>query len=454
MHRNAVTFRYVLHMETILERSPRRFFILSVRVWEAGGLATSFGLQGCINCLQLGASATEERRIAWVLLLFLLLSVSKTFSRTAAAAGVVRTARCVRREHRPTINHRPAAMPRLGYVAATTGRSCLRRWVKRRQGLPSFPSAATHHPQVRALHYTRSTSSRDHDDDEGKKATTTTTTTVSAPNPPAADHGRDAAGANLPTSTALARVGRGLLLALPIAGVGAAAWVGRSDYHKVRKELRLARVRLALDHMSHQREVSRTAGQSGAERPTEPTLDSSTARCYALALLADGGVLAGHLVAAYGLLRGWDPEPIVNAEIASLAGALLSTGGGVRGEYLVAARKAAEVSVDESKGDGGGTRSGGGARSGGAGASDGAGTSDGAGASGGASSGGASGGASSGASISSGAGASGDANASGGDASASGGVSSGPGAAGGAIAGDDASASGGGSTNSGGGGKL
>ncbi|CAM9719938.1 unnamed protein product, partial [Scytosiphon promiscuus] len=197
-------------------------------------------------------------------------------------------------------------MARLGYVAAVAGRSCLRRYAGSGRKQPSISGADTRR-QVRPVHYTRMIS-KDHDDAEEKALTAGAT----PPDSPAERVEGTAAG--VPASTALARVGRGFLLALPLAGAGAAAWVGRSDYHKVRKELRLARVRLALDHMSHQREVSRTAGQSGAERPIQPTLDTSPARCYAVALMADAGVLAGHLVAGYGLYRGWDPEPIVNAE--------------------------------------------------------------------------------------------------------------------------------------------
>ncbi|CAM9544958.1 unnamed protein product, partial [Hapterophycus canaliculatus] len=257
-------------------------------------------------------------------------------------------------------------MARLGCLAAACGRSCLRRFSERVQGPSPFSGAKTHR-QSRALHYTRSTL-KDYGDTEqnaNMRAGPESGTTDAAPDSPAED--ADGAGMSLSTSTALARVGRGCLLALPLAGAGAAAWVGRSDYHKVRQELRLARVRLALDHMNHQREVNRTAGQRGVERPTRPTLDTSTARYYAGALLADSGVLAAHLVAAYGLYRGWDPEPIVNAEIASLVGAVLSTGGGVRGEYLIAARKAAQESDNGSSGDGGsrGASTGGGGAGGG-----------------------------------------------------------------------------------------
>ncbi|CAM9099830.1 unnamed protein product, partial [Laminaria digitata] len=56
---------------------------------------------------------------------------------------------------------------------------------------------------------------------------------------------------SLPVRTAVARVGRGFLIALPLAGAGFAAWIGRSDYRRTRQELELARARLALAEEKH-----------------------------------------------------------------------------------------------------------------------------------------------------------------------------------------------------------
>lgn len=112
--------------------------------------------------------------------------------------------------------------------------------------------------------------------------------------------------------------------------------------------------------MSYQRDASRTGdngggGGGGANSATRPTFDASPARCFSVALAADASVLGFHLLAAYGLWHGWDPDPIVNAEIGNLVAAVVSTGGGVRGEYLVANRKSAEALArgggSESSGD-------------------------------------------------------------------------------------------------------
>lgn len=144
---------------------------------------------------------------------------------------------------------------------------------------------------------------------------------------------------SLPASTTIARVGRGCLIALPLAGAGFAAWIGRSDYRRTRQELELARSRLALEVKNH----AAAKGRPGAavEAAGVPRLDTSAVRCFGIATAADSVNVVAHLVAAYGLYRGWAPDDIVNAEIASLVSAVLSTGGAVRGEYLTAHRIAA-----------------------------------------------------------------------------------------------------------------
>lgn len=212
------------------------------------------------------------------------------------------------------------------------------RHAARRPLLPSYASSAVNYcQQARALHGTRflGGGKKDHD---GSASTTATKTST--------EHSSSGGIlGSLPARTALARVGHGVLVALPIAGAGFSAILARRDYHRTRKELKLARVRLTLAERNHQRDVSRvTAGkEDGVDPPTRPTLETSTTACFGVALAADSGIVAAHLVAAYGLYQGWAPDPVVNAEIASLIGAFVSTGGGVRGEYLVARRHDAEL---------------------------------------------------------------------------------------------------------------
>lgn len=232
--------------------------------------------------------------------------------------------------------------------------------------------------QLRALHGTSFLHGGGSKDDDGSFTTDNTTTTIrgtttkiSTEHRSSGDGGDGGGGGygifgSLPTRTALGRVGRGVLVAIPIAGAGFSAVLARRDYRRARQELKLARVRLAIAQRNHQRGVSKVAAgknkrEDGAaddpasDRPQMPTLDTSTAACFGVALAADSGVVAAHLVAAYGLYQGWAPDPVVNAEIASLVGAVVSTGGGVRGEYLVATRRAAEEAVEHGSGESSGT---------------------------------------------------------------------------------------------------
>lgn len=213
-------------------------------------------------------------------------------------------------------------------------------------------TADIYRQQVRALHGTRflhGGGNKDHD-----RSVTTSS------NSGGGGGGRDGIFGSLPARTALDRVGRGLLISLPLVGAGFSAVLARRDYRRARQELKLARVRLALSQRNHHRDLSKIAAarEKGGEEdgvaddlptnlPPRPTLDTSTTACFGVALAADSGLAAAHLVAAYGLYQGWTPDPIINAEIASFVGAVVSTGGGVRGEYLVATRRAAEEKMAE-----------------------------------------------------------------------------------------------------------
>ncbi|CAM9674362.1 unnamed protein product [Ectocarpus sp. 4 AP-2014] len=241
---------------------------------------------------------------------------------------------------------------------------------------PSSPTGASiSQHQARTLHYTecRSLSGSDKAsttsgrDDEDADATAQTAPTSSTGTPPAAG----GIFGKLPARTAAARAGRGCLIALPLAGIGFSAWTCVTDYRRVRHELKLARVGLALAEMSFQRDAGRKGdsggGGGGANSATRPMFDASPARSFSVALVADTGVLGFHLLAAYGLWHGWDPDPIVNAEIGNLVAAVVSTGGGLRGEYLAANRNAAEALArgegdtgSSAPGDGGRESSGGG----------------------------------------------------------------------------------------------
>ncbi|CAM9296588.1 unnamed protein product [Ectocarpus sp. 13 AM-2016] len=266
---------------------------------------------------------------------------------------------------RVVLQHHAAAAARLFLRrAAAVNSSHLR---------PSSPMGASiSQQQARTLHYTQcrslsgtekasTTSSRD-----DKDADATAETAPKTGTPPAAG----AIFGNLPARTAAARAGRGCLIALPLAGIGFSAWTCITDYRRVRHELKLARVGLALAEMSFQRDAGRkgdSGGGGGANSATRPTFDASPARSFSVALVADAGVLGFHLLAAYGLWHGWDPDPIVNAEIGNLVAAVVSTGGGLRGEYLAANRNAAEALArgeggtgSSAPGDGGGESSGGG----------------------------------------------------------------------------------------------
>lgn len=148
-----------------------------------------------------------------------------------------------------------------------------------------------------------------------------------------------------------------MLIALPLVGAGFATDLARKDYRRARHELRQARLRLVAE-MSHRREVMAAGGgeEDGAALSDLPVVDVSPARAFGVAAAVDSGVVLAHLVSLYGLYQGWEPEPIVNAGVAVVAGALLSAGGGVRGEYLVARRELAEGRArrSETPGDGGG----------------------------------------------------------------------------------------------------
>lgn len=163
--------------------------------------------------------------------------------------------------------------------------------------------------------------------------------------PPAASTARSGGGmfGSLPARTAFGRVGRGVLIGLPVVGAGFAFHMARKDFRRARSELKGAHVRLAVAEMSYQRDVSRTAGgrtrQDGAALPERPTLETSTARCFGVTAAIDSGIVAAHALTLYGLYQGWEPNPIINAGIAAMVGAVFSTGGGVRGDYLVASRE-------------------------------------------------------------------------------------------------------------------
>ena len=189
-----------------------------------------------------------------------------------------------------------------------------------------------------------------------------------APSAPAG-HGGGIFGC-LPARTVLGRVGRGALAAIPVVGAGFAADLARKDYKRALHELRQAHVRLALAEMSHRREAVRLAGDGGdgaqrggedgdaAALPSQPVVDVSAARVFGVAAAVDSGVALAHAVSLYGLYQGWEPQPIINAGMAVVAGGLLSAGSGTRGEYLVARLAIADGGArgSETPGDGRGAR--------------------------------------------------------------------------------------------------
>lgn len=215
------------------------------------------------------------------------------------------------------------------------------RWVVNRRRTVPLVAA-------RALHETKPPAQQEEEEEASKEA------------PPSGPTEGGAGGmfGSLPARTAAGRVGRGVLVALPVVGAGFAAHLARKDYRRARSELKLAHVRLALSEMSYQRDVSRKAGtqKDGVVLPSRPTLETSAARCFGVTAAIDSGIVAAHALTLYGLYQGWEPDPIVHAGIAATVGAVFSTGGGVRGEYLVASREVLESRARDSKarGDDGG----------------------------------------------------------------------------------------------------
>lgn len=152
-----------------------------------------------------------------------------------------------------------------------------------------------------------------------------------------------------PARMAVARLGRGLLIAVPIVGAAFAAWIGRSDMRRTIEELEIARADLARAERAYKisggvngQEKSSTA----ADGPTSdlvsagPILNTTTVKCFGVATASDSVNVVAHLIVAYGLYQGWAPDAIVSVETTSLIAAVVSTGGAVGGEYLSARRKA------------------------------------------------------------------------------------------------------------------
>ncbi len=258
----------------------------------------------------------------------------------------------------------PVIMCSSGALPRGAGLSFLRRAGSIRPRPLSSP-----HQAARALHWSSKRLVGADDVSQSSSSSSSSSSSRSSRGPKQVEHGGGGGGifGCLPARTALGRVGRGVLVALPLVGAGFAADLARKDYRRARLELRHVRLRLALAEVSRRRRESTAAGAGAGEEedgaaalPDQPVVDLSPARAFGVAAAVDSGVALAHLVSLYGLYQGWEPEPIINAGIAVAAGAVLSAGGGVRGEYLVARRELAErrAKSTENPEDGGGVRGG------------------------------------------------------------------------------------------------
>lgn len=78
-----------------------------------------------------------------------------------------------------------------------------------------------------------------------------------------------------------------------------------------------------------------------------PKMNTATVKCFGIATAADSVNVVAHLLVAYGLYQGWEPDPLIALESTSLFAAVVSTGGAVGGEYLSARRAATLLSETE-----------------------------------------------------------------------------------------------------------
>ncbi|CAM9339459.1 unnamed protein product [Discosporangium mesarthrocarpum] len=109
------------------------------------------------------------------------------------------------------------------------------------------------------------------------------------------------------------RVGRGALIALPVVGGFFSAWIGHSDFRRIKLELKQG---------SH-----------------------SAAVFFGGATLADGVDTTAHFLVAWGTYKGWPTQDILDAGSVSLVAAVVSTGAAVAGEVLSARRLAEEITA-------------------------------------------------------------------------------------------------------------
>lgn len=121
--------------------------------------------------------------------------------------------------------------------------------------------------------------------------------------------------------------------------------ISRSDHA-------LALARAAQRENADRTSTSNTSPTTDApsDRSTAPEMNTSTVNCFGVATAADSANVVAHLLAAFGLYQGWEPDAIVAVESASLVAAVVSTGGAVGGEYL-SARRAARLEMKTEAGD-------------------------------------------------------------------------------------------------------
>lgn len=141
----------------------------------------------------------------------------------------------------------------------------------------------------------------------------------------------------IPVREAVVRVGRGLLIAVPIAGAAFAAWIGKADIQRTLLEIKLARADILSKQDSKQDKLGVQPGE--AHVPGKQVIMNATVMCFGAATVADSINVLAHLVLAYGLYKGWDPHSLLFIEQTSLAAAASSTVVAVVGEISSAHRK-------------------------------------------------------------------------------------------------------------------
>lgn len=148
---------------------------------------------------------------------------------------------------------------------------------------------------------------------------------------------------HFPANLAAKRLARGILIGVPVVGAALSAWLARSDMRRTYQEIAIAR-------SDHARALARASRIKHTHGDLSPTVNTGTVNCFGVATAADSVNVVAHLITAFGLYQGWEPDPIAAAESASLLAAVVSTGAAVGGEYL-SARRATRLEMEAEAGD-------------------------------------------------------------------------------------------------------